>query len=307
MVSKMNKSDSVSGTLSYLNDMSNKKAQRDASKLNESTQPKQRRAPNVVPPKGSVKVKKVQAPKNNFVAVAEPHLKNFANMLSEELSNVKKIREEELEKIRQEELAKIRFEEAEKIRLEEEAKIHQEKERERIRAELAEQAFMEKEREKIRAELLKEYNQVKTQENYVDLSNHNAENIEVVQVEESVEYEELEEEYHEEKTENQIDESLLIFSNNKNNHQSNQVNEQTDFVTFDDLKKHYSDFINKINHQLSTVGGGGEVLLKKLDDIDMTTVQNGDFISFDATTGKFVGGSIPTAGEEGGVLEGGSY
>lgn len=301
----MNKSDSVSGTLSYLNDMSNKKAQRDISNLNESTLQKQRRAPNVVPPKGSIKAKKVQAPKNDFIAVSEPHLKDFANMLSEELSNVKRIREEELEKIRLEELEKIRFEQSEKIRLEEEAKIRQEKERERIRAQLAEQALMEKERERIRAELLKEYSQTEQQNDYPDLTKTSPQEYHAEYQE--VEYEELEEEYHEEESENQIDESLLVFSNNKKSYQPKQVNEQAEFVTFDDLKKHYSDFISKINTQLGTLGGGGEVLLKRLDDIDMSTIENGDFISFDAATGKFVGGSIPTAGEEGGVLEGGTY
>jgi hypothetical protein len=39
------------------------------------------------------------------------------------------------------------------------------------------------------------------------------------------------------------------------------------FVTLDQLQKHYSLFINRIQQQLSTLGGGGETRLKYLDDI----------------------------------------
>ena len=31
------------------------------------------------------------------------------------------------------------------------------------------------------------------------------------------------------------------------------------FVTQDDLKKHYTTFINRVQEQISTIGGGGEV------------------------------------------------
>ena len=39
------------------------------------------------------------------------------------------------------------------------------------------------------------------------------------------------------------------------------------FATLDDLQKHYSTFLSRIQQQLSTVGGGGETQLKYLDDI----------------------------------------
>ena len=285
---KMNKNESVSGTLNYIDDMTNKRAQR--------------KSPNIVPQKNSVQVKKIQAPRNESISAAEPHLKQFAGMLSEELANVKKLRVEELEK--------IRFEYAEKIRLEEEAKIHQEKERERIRAQLAEQAFMEKERERIRAELLAEFKHtpqpVYENAQYDSLNFENVETIDLTEepiIEEAIKQNNIHEDYL--AKQNNLDESLLMFSNKKL--AKTQVNEQTDFVTFEDLQKHYSDFINKINTQLSTLGGGGEVVMRGLDDLDMTTFQDGDFVSYDATTGKFIGGSITPEGVEGGVLEGGTY
>lgn len=39
------------------------------------------------------------------------------------------------------------------------------------------------------------------------------------------------------------------------------------FATLDDLHKHYSTFLSRIQQQLSTIGGGGETQLKYLDDI----------------------------------------
>jgi len=39
------------------------------------------------------------------------------------------------------------------------------------------------------------------------------------------------------------------------------------FATLDDLHKHYSTFLSRIQQQLSTLGGGGETKLKYLDDI----------------------------------------
>ena len=41
----------------------------------------------------------------------------------------------------------------------------------------------------------------------------------------------------------------------------------TEFVTPDQLKDHYRLFLNRIEEQLSTVGGGGEVNLRYLDDV----------------------------------------
>jgi hypothetical protein len=39
------------------------------------------------------------------------------------------------------------------------------------------------------------------------------------------------------------------------------------FATLDDLQKHYSTFLSRIQQQLSTVGGGGETKLRYLDDV----------------------------------------
>ena len=291
----MNKNESVSGTLNYIDDMTNKKAQR--------------KSPNIVPQKNSVQVKKIQAPRNESISAAEPHLKQFAGMLSEELSNVKKLRAEEIEKIRFEQAEKIRVEEAEKIRAEEAQKARLVRERERIRTEEAEKALMAQEREKIRLEVLAEFNQmaqpVYEQPQQPVYENVQHENTQAVNFEDQPQIELSESETEQYNESSQIDESLLMFSNKKL--AKTQVNEQTDFVTFEDLKNHYSDFIGKINTQLSTLGGGGEVVMRGLDDLDMSTVEDGDFISYDAATGKFIGGSITPEGVDGGVIEGGGF
>ena len=59
------------------------------------------------------------------------------------------------------------------------------------------------------------------------------------------------------------------------------------FVTFDELSKHYRIFINRIQQQLASLGGGGEVNLRYLDDIDRSSISDGKVLSYDAATNKF--------------------
>ena len=42
---------------------------------------------------------------------------------------------------------------------------------------------------------------------------------------------------------------------------------KTEFVTIDQLNKHYSLFVNRVQEQLSTLGGVGETRLQYLDDV----------------------------------------
>jgi len=59
------------------------------------------------------------------------------------------------------------------------------------------------------------------------------------------------------------------------------------FVTFDDLRDHYRTFINRVQQQLASLGGGGEVNLRYLDDIDRSSISDGKVLSYDAATKKF--------------------
>lgn len=62
------------------------------------------------------------------------------------------------------------------------------------------------------------------------------------------------------------------------------------FVTLDQLQQHYRLFINRIQQQLATIGGGGETRLEFLDDIDRTSAKvNGRFLKYDSASDKWIG------------------
>jgi hypothetical protein len=63
------------------------------------------------------------------------------------------------------------------------------------------------------------------------------------------------------------------------------------FVTLDQLQDHYRLFINRIQQQLSTLGGGGETRLKYLDDIvgiaTNASAYNDKYLKYNHSIGKF--------------------
>lgn len=67
--------------------------------------------------------------------------------------------------------------------------------------------------------------------------------------------------------------------------------DNTEFVTSDQLKDHYRLFLNRIEEQLSTVGGGGEVNLRYLDDVVGIATNAAEyhdkFLKYNHTIGKF--------------------
>ena len=64
------------------------------------------------------------------------------------------------------------------------------------------------------------------------------------------------------------------------------------FVTLEQLQQHYRLFINRIQQQLATIGGGGETRFEFLDDVDRDSVkQNGYIARYDSSIGKFIGTS----------------
>ena len=62
------------------------------------------------------------------------------------------------------------------------------------------------------------------------------------------------------------------------------------FATLEDLQKHYSTFLSRIQQQLSTLGGGGETRLRYLDDVvGVATNSNfydDKFLQWNSTTNK---------------------
>ena len=63
------------------------------------------------------------------------------------------------------------------------------------------------------------------------------------------------------------------------------------FVTLDQLQQHYRLFINRIQQQISTIGGGGETRLKYLDDIvgiaTNASAYDGKYLKYNHSLGKF--------------------
>jgi hypothetical protein len=73
------------------------------------------------------------------------------------------------------------------------------------------------------------------------------------------------------------------------------------FVTLEQLQQHYRLFINRIQQQLATIGGGGETRLEFLDDVDRNSAkQNGYVLQYNSSVGKFIGTSyVPGSGGTG--------
>jgi len=86
------------------------------------------------------------------------------------------------------------------------------------------------------------------------------------------------------------------------------------FVSLDDFQKHYNLFLTRIQRQLSTLGGGGAVLVSDLDDVETSTAKvDNKFLKYNAAKGKWVGSDtagggytlpIATAGVLGGIKVG---
>ena len=64
------------------------------------------------------------------------------------------------------------------------------------------------------------------------------------------------------------------------------------YATIDDLNKHYQLFLNRVQQQLSTIGGGGAVNIKDMDDVDSSALSNGKVLEYDSTLKKWKGGSV---------------
>ena len=69
------------------------------------------------------------------------------------------------------------------------------------------------------------------------------------------------------------------------------------FVNLQDFQEHYRLFLNRIQRQLSTLGGGGAVLISDLDDVDTATAKvDNKFLKYNAASGKWVGSDTAGGG-----------
>lgn len=74
------------------------------------------------------------------------------------------------------------------------------------------------------------------------------------------------------------------------------------YVTLDEFQEQYKLFINRIQKQLSTFGGGGAVRIQDLDDVDISTAKvNNKFLKYNSTSGKWEGADASGGGGGGGI------
>lgn len=97
-----------------------------------------------------------------------------------------------------------------------------------------------------------------------------------------------------------INENLAEPSSSKNKDPLTPLDKK--YVTLDQLQEHYRLFINRIQQQISTLGGGGEVSLKYLDDVvgiaTNSSAYDGKFLQYNHSIGKFQFVAVDVNGEE---------
>lgn len=107
------------------------------------------------------------------------------------------------------------------------------------------------------------------------------------------------EDYKEEPKDQLIEKSLGLLAepSNAKVQQDSLTPLDQKFATLEDLDKHYKTFLNRIQQQLSTLGGGGETRLEFLDDVDRNTVKvDNKFLKYNSSTGKWIGSNAGGGG-----------
>jgi hypothetical protein len=103
---------------------------------------------------------------------------------------------------------------------------------------------------------------------------------------------------------NILNESIVVEPPNSNNSDPLTPLDKN-YVTFKELENHYRLFVNRIQQQLSTFGGGGETQLKYLDDIvgiaTNASAFDGKFLKYTHSIGKFEFVTVSGGGGGGGT------
>jgi prefoldin subunit 5 len=73
------------------------------------------------------------------------------------------------------------------------------------------------------------------------------------------------------------------------------------FVTLDQLQQHYKRFVERVQYQLGSIGGGGAGFIKDLDDVDISGLEDGYVLKWNSASNKW------KPEEAGGVGAGGTW
>ena len=119
---------------------------------------------------------------------------------------------------------------------------------------------------------------------------------------EEISEEELEKEIEEVKEDASLIEKSLGMLAVTDNNQDPLTPLDKKFATFEEFQNHYVLLIQRIQQQLSTLGGGGEVNLKYLDDVTWNgSDDNEKFLKYNSTTEKFEFATVSGGGGSGGI------
>ena len=89
-----------------------------------------------------------------------------------------------------------------------------------------------------------------------------------------------------------VDESSIIELTSKELTKNKSLKEQPELGSLDEVKKEFQKFKDIVTQQMSSIGGGGEVNLRKLDDVDDSSKANGFALKYNSSTDKFDFGEV---------------
>ena len=70
------------------------------------------------------------------------------------------------------------------------------------------------------------------------------------------------------------------------------LKEQPELNSLDEMKQEFQKFKDLVTQQMASIGGGGEVNLRKLDDVDDSSKANGFALKYNSSTDKFDFGEV---------------
>jgi hypothetical protein len=86
--------------------------------------------------------------------------------------------------------------------------------------------------------------------------------------------------------------SPIIDLTTKELSKNKSLKEEPELNSLEEMKKEFQKFKNIVTQQMSTIGGGGEVNLRKLDDVDDSSKANGFALKYNSSTDKFDFGEV---------------
>jgi len=142
-----------------------------------------------------------------------------------------------------------------------------------------------------------EINEIKSDINSLQLLKRNVKELKETQKE----FQDTQKEFQE-----KLEEGLLNISPQENNSDPLTPLDHN-FVTLDQLQEHYRLFVNRVQQQLASLGGGGEVWLKYLNDVGISTqsITDGWVLTWNESQSKWLGAA--SAGGGGGSVSGGLW